>query len=201
MLELPFAGETIGHLIFQTRTEGGLTADERRLLSGLTRQVAVAARAVCSPRRCGPRASGWSRPARRSAGGCAATCTTGWAHAGRDRAAARHGPPRLAAGQPSADRCWRCAATRGRGGRHPPPRLRAAPAGAGRAGAGRGGPRAGRPARPVPRSTCRTVPPCCPRRSRWRRTGSPWRPLTNAARHADAGAARLGHARGTARWS
>jgi signal transduction histidine kinase len=45
-LELPFAGEAVGHLVFQTRAEGGLSVDERRLLSGLTRQVAVAARAV-----------------------------------------------------------------------------------------------------------------------------------------------------------
>lgn len=45
-LPLPFAGETIGHLVVQTRTDGELAADERRLLTGLTRQVAVAARAV-----------------------------------------------------------------------------------------------------------------------------------------------------------
>ncbi|HET6532196.1 MAG TPA: histidine kinase [Actinoplanes sp.] len=45
-LPLPFAGETIGRLIFQDRTGGGLRADERRLLTDLTRQVAVAVRAV-----------------------------------------------------------------------------------------------------------------------------------------------------------
>ncbi|WP_426514687.1 sensor histidine kinase [Dactylosporangium sp. McL0621] len=45
-LPLPFAGETIGHLVLQTRTDSDLLPDERRLLSGLARQVAVAARAV-----------------------------------------------------------------------------------------------------------------------------------------------------------
>ncbi|MFD0580392.1 sensor histidine kinase [Dactylosporangium darangshiense] len=45
-LPLPFAGETVGHLVLQTRDDAGPTPDERRLLSGLTRQVAVAARAV-----------------------------------------------------------------------------------------------------------------------------------------------------------
>jgi signal transduction histidine kinase len=45
-LPLPFAGETIGRLIWQDRTGGGLRPDERRLLSDLTRQVAVAVRAV-----------------------------------------------------------------------------------------------------------------------------------------------------------
>ncbi|HEY1488771.1 MAG TPA: histidine kinase [Micromonosporaceae bacterium] len=45
-LPLPFAGETIGRLLVQTRSDGDLTAGERRLLGDLTRQVAVAARAV-----------------------------------------------------------------------------------------------------------------------------------------------------------
>ncbi|MEU8273761.1 histidine kinase [Microbispora bryophytorum] len=45
-LPLPFAGETIGHLVLQTRSTGDFSADERRLLSDLTKQVAVAARAV-----------------------------------------------------------------------------------------------------------------------------------------------------------
>ncbi len=45
-LPLPFAGETIGHLMLQTRSGGDFSADERRLLADLTKQVAVAARAV-----------------------------------------------------------------------------------------------------------------------------------------------------------
>ncbi|MEU7873315.1 histidine kinase [Dactylosporangium sp. NPDC049140] len=45
-LPLPFAGETIGHLTLQTRTDSDLLPDERRLLSGLASQVAVAARAI-----------------------------------------------------------------------------------------------------------------------------------------------------------
>ena len=45
-LPLPFAGETIGHLLLQTRDNAELGTDERRLLADLTRQVAVAARAV-----------------------------------------------------------------------------------------------------------------------------------------------------------
>ncbi|MEU8261600.1 histidine kinase [Micromonospora sp. NPDC048999] len=45
-LPLPFAGETIGHLVLQTRADGDLAPDERRLLSDLAKQVAVAARAV-----------------------------------------------------------------------------------------------------------------------------------------------------------
>jgi signal transduction histidine kinase len=49
-LPLPFAGETIGHLVLQTRGSGDSSADlaptERRLLADLARQVAVAARAV-----------------------------------------------------------------------------------------------------------------------------------------------------------
>ncbi|WP_433216222.1 sensor histidine kinase [Microtetraspora malaysiensis] len=45
-LPLPFAGETIGHLMLQTRGGGDFSADERRLLADLTKQVAVAARAV-----------------------------------------------------------------------------------------------------------------------------------------------------------
>lgn len=45
-LPLPFAGETIGHLMLQTRSDGDFSADERRLLADLTKQVAVAARAV-----------------------------------------------------------------------------------------------------------------------------------------------------------
>ena len=45
-LPLPFAGETIGRLVWQDRAGGGLRPDERQLLAGLTRQVAVAARAV-----------------------------------------------------------------------------------------------------------------------------------------------------------
>ena len=49
-LPLPFAGETIGRLVWQDRAGGGLRPDERRLLAGLTRQVAVAARAVALTR-------------------------------------------------------------------------------------------------------------------------------------------------------
>jgi signal transduction histidine kinase len=49
-LPLPFAGETIGHLVVQIRSDGDLAADELRLLTGLTRQVAVAARAVALTR-------------------------------------------------------------------------------------------------------------------------------------------------------
>jgi signal transduction histidine kinase len=45
-LPLPFAGETIGRLVLQTRGDGDLTPAERRLLSDLAKQVAVAARAV-----------------------------------------------------------------------------------------------------------------------------------------------------------
>jgi signal transduction histidine kinase len=45
-LPLPFAGETIGHLVLQTRDDGEFSPTERRLLADLTRQVAVAARAV-----------------------------------------------------------------------------------------------------------------------------------------------------------
>jgi two-component system NarL family sensor kinase len=45
-LPLPFAGETIGHLVLQTRDDGAFSPTERRLLADLARQVAVAARAV-----------------------------------------------------------------------------------------------------------------------------------------------------------
>ncbi|MBU2666350.1 hypothetical protein KOI35_22870 [Actinoplanes bogorensis] len=45
-LPLPFAGETVGRLQWQDPPGGRLRPDERRLLTGLTRQVAVAARAV-----------------------------------------------------------------------------------------------------------------------------------------------------------
>jgi signal transduction histidine kinase len=47
-LELPFAGETIGRLVLQTRADGDLAGADRQLLTDLTRQVAVAARAVAS---------------------------------------------------------------------------------------------------------------------------------------------------------
>lgn len=45
-LPLPFAGDDIGHLIVQPRDQGELTSAEHRLLSDLSRQVAVAAHAV-----------------------------------------------------------------------------------------------------------------------------------------------------------
>ncbi len=43
---LPFAGETIGNLVVQRRTDADLSASERRLLTDLSTQIAVAARAV-----------------------------------------------------------------------------------------------------------------------------------------------------------
>jgi two-component system NarL family sensor kinase len=45
-LPLPFAGETIGHLVLQTRDDEEFSPTARRLLADLTRQVAVTARAV-----------------------------------------------------------------------------------------------------------------------------------------------------------
>ncbi len=78
VIPLTHGGDAVGRLVVGRRdTRDDLTPAECRLLGDLGSQVAVAAHAVLLDRASDGPGNGWWSAGRRSAGGCAATCTTG----------------------------------------------------------------------------------------------------------------------------
>ena len=65
-------------LVGQRRPGAQFSGAETRLLRSLAGQAALAAEACRSTLELQRAASSWSSPGRRSAGGCAGTCTTVW---------------------------------------------------------------------------------------------------------------------------
>ena len=76
-LPLTYGGDRTGRVVIGLRPgERRLSDADRRVLELLAAPLAVAVHATVVSANCRPLGSGWSRPARKSAADCAASCTT-----------------------------------------------------------------------------------------------------------------------------